>query len=171
MSPEERERILTRMREGGGRGPFGGGDTGGGDGAGRNEGTSRDGQGTNAGRGRPGAQAAAPQSRTMATGATTIDSLFGPLPVMESRGMAWLWMSRQLKPVRLRLGVSDGTYTEVMNEQELQPGMEVVLNVTTGLEPQARPGQGGTSNPLMGPQRGFPGGGRQGGGGTGGRGR
>ena len=84
--------------------------------------------------------------------------------------MAWLWMNKQLKLARLRLGVSDGTYTEVLNEEELQPGMEVVLNVTTGLEPQARPGQGGANNPLMGPQRGGPGG-RGPGGGGGGRGR
>lgn len=165
MSPEERERVMARMRERG----FGGGENAAPGGAMRG--------GGNAAGGERGARQAAPasqnQSRTLSSGATTIDSLFGPLPTVESRGMAWLWMNKQLKPVRLRLGVSDGTYTEVINEEELQPGMEVVLNVTTGLEPQARPGQGGTGNPLMGPQRGFPGGGRgpSGGGSGGGRGR
>jgi hypothetical protein len=109
----------------------------------------------------------------MSSGATTIDSLFGPLPVVETRGTAWLYVNKQLKMVRLRLGITDGTYTEVINEEELQPGIEVVTMMTTGLEPRtATPGQGGSQNPLMGPQRGGPGGrGPGGGGGGGGRGR
>ena len=41
--------------------------------------------------------------------ATTIDSLFGPLPTVETRGRAWLYINKQLKPVNLRLGISDGT--------------------------------------------------------------
>jgi HlyD family secretion protein len=155
LPPEERERIMARMRESG-RGGFGPGA--GGDG----------GDATRANAERRRQPSRAPAS-AVASRANTIDSLFGPLPTVESRGMAWLWMNKQLKMARLRLGVSDGTYTEVLNEEELQPGMEVVLNVTTGLEPQTRPGQGGANNPLMGPQRGFPGGGR--GPGGGGRGR
>jgi hypothetical protein len=112
------------------------------------------------------------QSRTLSSGATTIDSLFGPLPVVETRGMAWLYVNKQLKPVRLRLGISDGTFTEIINDEELQPNMEVVTMMTTGLEQRTVPGQGGNQNPLMGPQRGGPG--RPGGGGGpagGGRGR
>jgi len=118
-----------------------------------------------------GAAAARPQnpraagttaSKAMAGGAQTIDSLFGPLPTVESRGRVWLYINKQLKPVSLRLGISDGTWTEVLDGNELQPGTEVVTNVTTGLETQQRPGnQGsGSSNPLMGPQRGGPGRGR-----------
>jgi hypothetical protein len=141
MSPEERERFQARMRDreagGGGRGTPGGG------------------------RRSPAGELA--ESRTLPSGgATTIDSLFGPLPEVESRGMAWLYINKQLKPVRLRLGISDGTFTEIRNESELQPGQEVVINMTTGLETRTTPGQGGSQNPLMGPQRGGrgPGGGR-----------
>lgn len=145
LPPEERERIMARMRESG-RGGFGGGNE-----AGANAGGARANQGGRA-------QSSPAQNSSLASRGDTIDSLFGPLPTVESRGIAWLWMNEQLKMARLRLGVSDGTYTEILNEQELQPGMEVVLNVTTGLEQQARPGQGGANNPLMGPQRGGRGG-------------
>ena len=74
----------------------------------------------------------------------------------------WLYINKQLKPVNLRLGISDGTWTEVLDGNELQPGTEVVTNVTTGLETPQRPGNQnpGAGNPLMGPQRGGPGRGR-----------
>ena len=41
--------------------------------------------------------------------AQTIDALFAPLPVVESRGRAWTFTGGQLKPLQLRLGISDGT--------------------------------------------------------------
>ena len=44
-----------------------------------------------------------------------------PLPSVETRGRAWLYINKQLKPVTLRLGISDGTYTEVLNDTELPP--------------------------------------------------
>jgi HlyD family secretion protein len=104
-------------------------------------------------------------SPTAAVQAQTIDALFPPLPVVESRGRAWLHIDNQLKPVMLRLGISDGTYTEVISD-ELQETSLVVTGVT-GLTPtRGTPTQGGTGNPLM-PGRG-PGG--PGGGGRGGRG-
>jgi HlyD family secretion protein len=145
MSPEQRERFEARMRE---------------------RDSQRGGANQSAGS-RSGAQPQA--SRTLTSGATTIDSLFGPLPTVETRGAAWLYVNKQLKMVRLRLGITDGTYTEVLNEEELQPNMEVVTMMTTGLETRTTPGQGGGQNPLMGPQRG--GRGPGGGGGGGGRGR
>jgi HlyD family secretion protein len=92
--------------------------------------------------------------------AQTIDALFAPLPPVESRGRAWLFIDRQLKPVNLRLGISDGLYTEVLGT-ELQDSMEVVTGVT-GLGPtRATPTPQGSGNPLM-PGRGpgGPGGGR-----------
>ena len=97
----------------------------------------------------------APRSRAAHT---TIDSLFGPLQTTETRGRAWLYENKQLKSVALRLGVTDGTYSEVL-DGDLKEGQEVVVNMVTGLEPVTRPGQTGTGNPLMGPQRGGPGGG------------
>jgi HlyD family secretion protein len=103
----------------------------------------------------------APQS------AQTIDALFGPLPVTESRGRAWLFVDRQLKPVNnLRLGISDGTNTELLSS-ELAQNQEVVTGVTGLGSTRTLPTPGGTGNPLM------PGGGRGPGGfgGGGGRGR
>jgi HlyD family secretion protein len=102
----------------------------------------------------------APQS------AQTIDALFAPLPVVETRGRAWLFIDRQLKPVTLRLGISDGTNTELLST-ELQQNMEVVTGVTGLGSTRALPTPAGTGNPLM------PGGGRGPGGfgGGGGRGR
>jgi HlyD family secretion protein len=174
MPPEERERFQARMREGnGGRGGFGSG----GFGAGSQGGGSRQGgvsagapQAGNRQGGRAGQSAGLGPS---AQGATTIDSLFGPLPVVESRGTAWQYENKQLKPLRLRLGVSDGSFTEVLNESEIPANAEVVTSMTTGLEQRSPTQQNQQNNPLMGPQRGGPGGrgGQGGGGGGGGRGR
>jgi len=197
-TPEERERFQARMREGGGgRGGFGGGgnreggagNAGGGFGGNREGGmaANRDGgggRGTAAGgdqanraRVNRGGQATggagAPQSRTMTSGATTIDSLFAPIQIQETRGTAWQYENKQLKVLRLRLGVSDGTFTEIVNATEVPESAEVVTSMTTGLEQRTTaPNQ--QNNPLMGPQRGGPGGrgpGGGGGGGGGGRGR
>ena len=74
-------------------------------------------------------------SRQHASGATTIDALFGPLPQVESRGRAWLYIDKKLKPINLRLGVSDGTFTEILSG-EVQQGQEVVTAMVTGLEPK-----------------------------------
>jgi hypothetical protein len=114
-------------------------------------------------RGRGGA--AAPLGAT----AQTIDALFAPLPTVETRGRAWLFMNRELKPVNLRLGISDGTNTELLST-ELQQGMEVVTGVTGLGSNRAQPTFGNQGNPLL-PGRGGPGGGFGGPGGGGGRGR
>lgn len=100
--------------------------------------------------------------------AETIDALFAPLPIVETRGRAWLYVDKQLKPVALRLGISDGTYTEVINAQELQEGMDVATSVT-GLGTTRNLPQQQQGNPFA-PGRGGPGGGFGGGGGRGGRG-
>ena len=88
----------------------------------------------------------------------TIDALFAPLPAVESRGRAWLYVDKQLKPLNLRLGITDGTNTEVLSP-EAQPGMEVATGVTGLGTTRNTAGQQGTGNPLM-PQRGGPGRGR-----------
>jgi hypothetical protein len=174
MSPEERagfeERMKERAAQGGGGGNFGGGNRGGvatapgGGGRGGNAAANTD-VPQGAARSSQGRVASAP---SMTGGATTIDALFGPLPAVESRGRAWLWVNKQLKSVSLRLGVSDGTYTEVLDAGGLDVGSDVVISLLTGLEPKTTtPGQtgGASQNPLMGPQRGGPGG--PGGGGRG----
>jgi HlyD family secretion protein len=112
----------------------------------------------------PGAPALKPKYGTAASG-QTIDALFAPLPVVESRGRAWVFMNHEMKAVNLRLGISDGTNTELLGG-ELQPPAEVVTGVTGLGTTRTLPGQGGSGNPLM-PGRGpggFGGGGPRGGG-------
>jgi hypothetical protein len=164
MSPEERERWEARMREGRrGRGdnPATGSSGPGGRGGAGQSGPSR------ASRGGTPAAGSQQGSRITNSSATTIDALFAPIPPVEGRGRVWLFINKQLKPVALRTGITDGTWTEILetpDTAQLQPGAEVVTNVVTGLESQSRPGQQGTgSNPLM-PQRGQPGRGPAGGG-------
>ena len=189
MTPEERaafqERMARRAAEGGGRGGFDAGQGGGERGLGgrQDQGGGRGGLGA----GQPGnnsrqnanAQAstrATPQGRVASTPsmtgtATTIDSLFGPLPTVETRGSAWVLENKQLKQVRLRLGVTDTTNIEIIEATpEVREGSEVVTNVI--LEQATTTPGGNANNPLMGPQRGRggPGGGPGGGGGGGGRG-
>jgi HlyD family secretion protein len=86
----------------------------------------------------------------------TIDALFAPLQPVETRGRVWLFVNRQLKPVSLRLGITDGTNAELLND-DLQEGSEAVTGFTGLSTPRSTTGQTGTGNPLM-PQRGFPGG-------------
>jgi len=109
---------------------------------------------------------APPKNKATATAsAQTIDALFAPLPRVESRGRVWVFMNRELKPVNLRLGISDGSNTELIST-ELQQGMEVVTGVTGLGSTRAQPTPGNQGNPLMPGGRG-PGGGGFGGGGRG----
>jgi len=194
MTPEERaafqERMAQRQAQGGGRGGFGGGVGPGQGGQGQGNGVGGAQAQGNA-RNADSAQSAANQGgagqgprRTsrldsapaLNTTATTIDSLFGPLPSEESRGQAWVFDNKQLKQVRLRLGVSDGTNVEILDANpELREGSEIVTNIIIDTGTPAG-GQNNNNNPLLGPQRGRgpggPGGfgGPGGGGGGGGRG-
>ena len=47
---------------------------------------------------------------------TTIDALFGPLPPRVSQGRVYVWLpnEKKLKAVRLRLGITDGPYSELL---------------------------------------------------------
>jgi HlyD family secretion protein len=65
--------------------------------------------------------------------ATTVDALFGPLEVVETEGRVWVYADDLLQPVRVRLGVSDGQTTELI-EGGLQPDTALVTDVTTGAE-------------------------------------
>jgi HlyD family secretion protein len=172
MTPEERERFQARMKEREAQGGGFGGGRGQGPGGGQNQGggqqpSNRAGQGG----GRGGNQATAssdPRRGGPATAgnAMTIDSLFAPLVPTETRGRLWFYENKQLRSVQVRLGISDSQFQEVL-EGDVKEGQEVVVNMVTGLEPTRPAGQQGTGNPLMGPQRGGPGGNRGGGGGRG----
>ena len=153
MSPEERERFIAERRaQGGGRGGFGGG----------------------AGTPRRRAEASAPAVATVDRGATTIDALFAPLASVETSGQVWTMVNGQLQAVDVRLGVTDGTATELLGVSgegqasivaggpvELAPDAQLVTNITT---PDAGAGAaaGAGGSPLI-PQfgRGRPGGGRR----------
>ncbi|HET9265421.1 MAG TPA: efflux RND transporter periplasmic adaptor subunit [Vicinamibacterales bacterium] len=145
MSPEERERF-QRMREQ------------------RAQGGNQTGERSTQGFGRRdmsrGIAGGVSGGSAVESGATTIDALFAPLPTVESRGRVWLYIDKQLKPISVRLGISDGTFTELLSG-DLNEGQEVVVNMVTGLEQRTTtPNQGQSGNPLMGPQRGPQRGGR-----------
>ena len=166
MSPEEKvafqERMKQRAAQGGGPG---GGQPGGlsGRGGGGTPGSSGNAQRSGAsGQGASrGAQVADNSKSASVTTATTIDSLFAPLQTVETRGRAWLYVNKQLKSVSLRLGISDGTFTEVLNDSELLPETDVVTSIITPVM-ASKPATAvapNAGNPLL-PQRG---GGRGGG--------
>ncbi|MCE2513941.1 MAG: efflux RND transporter periplasmic adaptor subunit [Acidobacteria bacterium] len=97
MSPEEREQFFAGMRARGGPG-------GGGPGGGRRGGAPR--RLANAG-----GDTAIP---AVERGATTIDALFSPLPPTVSNGRVWLLDGDRIAPVEVRLGVTDGTASELL---------------------------------------------------------
>jgi hypothetical protein len=68
--------------------------------------------------------------------------------VVESIGRVWSHVNNELTPVRVRLGITDGQATELI-EGDLEPGDELVTAVNTGTE--TRPTAGGTGGfPFMG---------------------
>ncbi|MDA1093963.1 MAG: efflux RND transporter periplasmic adaptor subunit [Acidobacteria bacterium] len=94
MTPEQRAEFFAGR--GGGRGGGGGGRRGA-DGGARRRGNQ--------------------STETVATvdrGATTIDALFAPLEVTETTGRVWVLEGGALRPVEVRLGVTDGTATELV---------------------------------------------------------
>ena len=130
MTPAEREAFQQRM-------------------ATRGQGGQRSGgRGAGAGAAQPGT--------AVGSGAQTIDALFAPLPTVTTPGRVWVVAGETAKPqlrmLRVRTGVSDGQWTEIV-EGELQEGQQVVTGVLLGSAPAQVPGTSG-SNPLMGPQRG-----------------
>jgi HlyD family secretion protein len=163
MTPEERERFMERMRARGFTPPAEGQTAaivpergGRGQGAGRRDGQRAQGQ----------PQAARPAAPAAASGATTFDALFGPLTQTETFGQLWLNKDNKLQRVRLRLGITDGQQTELIQamDGELQEGTEVVTNVITGAVRETPTPQGGAGFPgLGGGRQGFPGGRRGGG--------
>lgn len=101
---------------------------------------------------RPGRTTAAPGASSITTSrAETIDALFGPLPASESFGRIWRYVEGKLTMVRVRLGVTDGTNTELV-AGDLPEGTPIVTGVLLQPAPSATQG-GGSRSPLMGPQR------------------
>jgi len=68
-------------------------------------------------------------------------------------------MDRQLKPVDVRLGITDGTFTELADGQSLDADAQVVTGMT-GLTARTPTGPAGDGNPFQQGGRGGRGGGR-----------
>ena len=102
MAPEERQEFFARMRErraaGGAGGPAGAGPPG---------------RGPNAARRRANVQAS-PNVPAVERGASTIDALFAPIEVQETTGRVWVVNGGRLSGLNVRLGVTDGTASELL---------------------------------------------------------
>lgn len=83
--------------------------------------------------------------------AESIDALFSPLPKADSRATVWSWndASRQFTAIPVRVGVTDGTVTELL-EGDVHVGDELVTSVMLPIATGRRSGP----NPLLGNRRG-----------------
>lgn len=82
--------------------------------------------------------------------AETIDELFAPLPRADSRATVWTWdeATRRFTPITVRVGVTDGTVSELL-EGDVRTGDELVTGFVLPVAPAARPAR----SPLLGNQR------------------
>ena len=89
-----------------------------------------------------------------------MQALFAPAAGTETRGTVWQYdQQHQLKMIRLRLGATDGTFSEVLNEADVPADAVLVTAMKTGLEAKTNTASTApSSNPLLGGQRGAPGG-------------
>ena len=102
MSPEQRAEFFAARGRGGGGGGRGG------------RGGGRDRAGGGGAQRRRANQIAGAAVPTVERGATTIDALFAPLEATETGGRLWVLDGEQLRLVDVRLGVTDGTATELL---------------------------------------------------------
>ena len=101
-------------------------------------------------------RAALPSSASGAP-AQTVDALFGPLPITATTGRVWRFVGGRLEPVQVRLGISDGTYTEAL-AGDVEPGTALVSAAAA-----SAPASGSSTavrSPLITPSRGPAGGAR-----------
>ena len=158
MTPEQRQAAMERFRAmGGGRGA--GGSRGGNQmqGGGRGQGAGNRGQ----------QPPPADQEDSAQRNASKIDELWAPIRKTDTPGSVWTWneATKELKEYKIRLGVTDGNFTELVSG-DLKVGDQLVTSVILPLSMRATtPG----ANPLLGgQQRGMPGMGGPGGMGGGG---
>jgi hypothetical protein len=173
MTPEERQAFMERMRARGfdpeammsGRGGPGGGTAGaGGRQGGAGNAQQAAGQPAGASQRRQNASPPAQSVAARAGSATTIDALFGPLPPTESFGQVWRFAEGKLVRFPLRVGISDGQQSEII-QGDVKEGEEVVTSVITAAQ-RAATNAGSTAFPGFQQNRGgggFPGGGGGGG--------
>ncbi len=133
--PEESAGPVGRLAASGGQGPGGPGGPGGGGGM-----AFRRAQGAAAGEGGPGGSGNAPAGSPRGSR-------------RDDWGIVWkLLPNRSLQPVRVKLGVTDFTFT-AMKEGQLKPGDELVIGQTSKNNAAQQPG--GQQRPPMGGPGGF----------------
>ena len=85
-------------------------------------------------------------------GASTIDALFAPIEVVETTGQVWLLSNDVLTPISITLGASDGTSSELVDDQTtgrtLTNGSILITNITTPATSSGRT-TGRNTSPLM----------------------
>lgn len=104
--------------------------------------------------------------------ANTIDELFAPLPKADAKATVWTFnqATKEFKSIAVRVGVSDGSMTELL-AGEIHPGEELVTRVVLPIQPGQRSSLVGEERKAgLPPVMGRPGGGGRAGGGGGGRG-
>jgi hypothetical protein len=173
MTPEQRQAMMERFSRNGGAGGRGGG--------GRGGNNAQGGRGQGAG-GRGQQAPPRPPQEPRSGGTDKIDDHWAPVQPTNTSGSVWTWneAAKELKQHQLRLGVSDGTFTQLISG-DVKPGDQLVTGVILPASMRANT----AGNPLLGnqPNRGMGGmtpggggggnpggGGRGGGGGGGGRG-
>ena len=89
--------------------------------------------------------------REVESEAETIDQLFAPLPVADSRATVWMWdeAEKQFVSKAIRVGVSDGSTTALLSG-DVHAGDELVTGVILPTPANAPTG----ANPLLGGRRG-----------------
>lgn len=107
MTPEQRAEFFAARRGQGGGGPVGFG--------------GPPGRGGPGGARRPANRNAGPAVPAVERGARTIDALFSPIRVEETSGRLWVMDGGELSPVEVRLGVTDGTATELVGAAGPRP--------------------------------------------------
>ncbi|HUL72856.1 MAG TPA: efflux RND transporter periplasmic adaptor subunit [Vicinamibacterales bacterium] len=80
-----------------------------------------------------------------------IDEFYQPVPRPSASGLVWVMDQGRLKPVEVRTGITDGTWTE-LTDGGIQEGDAVVTNII--LPAMLHKAPVSTSNPLMPPGRG-----------------
>jgi HlyD family secretion protein len=172
LTPEQLAQFQAQFGRGGGRGGNQGG-----------------GRGGNQGRGRGAMPGAVTTGSPVDKDADKIDELWASIPVVETNGNVWKLdenkTPKELTQLRLRLGISDGTFTQlisgdvkvgdqVLTSIILPASMRPQQNTNPLLQQQNRGGMGGMTGPggMGGGGGAMPGGGGGGaaGGGGGGRG-
>ena len=85
-------------------------------------------------------------------GASTIDALFAPIEVVETTGQVWLLSNDVLTPISVTLGATDGTSSELVDDQTtgrtLTNGSILITNITTPATSSGRT-TGRNTSPLM----------------------